>query len=115
MLSSVRPSIKEGETQVTLLVLAKRFEDVEEFNDRLEATGSFDQVNVAASDRTDSGLFRAQIESVYTGPHPDSPETQAGDAPAASQRDGAAPARRGAAAVEPTPTTVSPGRAGGRQ
>jgi Tfp pilus assembly protein PilN len=118
MLSSVRPSIKPGETQVTLLVLAKRFEDVEEFNDRLEATGSFDQVNVAVSERMDSGLFRAQIETVYTGPHTDPPESQAGDAPAPSRGAAAAPAAAagaGALVLKPAPAAASPGRAGGRQ
>ena len=37
---------------------------LEEFN-KLEATGAFDDV-VESSDRTESGLFRAVIESVST-------------------------------------------------
>jgi Tfp pilus assembly protein PilN len=118
MLSSVRPLIKDGATQVTMLVLAKRFEDVEEFNDRLEATGSFDQVNVSSSDRTESGLFRAQIQSVYTGAGSDPAETQAGDAPAASSHGGIATPPAGAAGsapLKPAPPAAADARAGGRQ
>jgi Tfp pilus assembly protein PilN len=111
MLTAVRPSIKSGVTEVAILVLAKRFEDVEEFSDRLEATGSFDQVNVATSDRTESGLFRAVIESVYSGAGADSAEPAA---EAAGQP--AAPAARGANAPPVSTSGPAPAaRAGGRQ
>jgi hypothetical protein len=106
MLSSVRPSIKAGATGVTMMVLAKRFED-------------FDQVNVASSDRTESGLFRAQIETIYTGPGADSAEEPAAAPPAgtaASQAGAATPATgaAGAPTLKPAPPAAA-GRAGGRQ
>jgi Tfp pilus assembly protein PilN len=123
MLTAVRPSIKSGVTEVAILVLAKRFEDVEEFNDRLEATGSFDQVNVTSSDRTEAGLFRAVIQTVYTGAGPDS----APAAPTAAAHDArTAPPGPPPGSPSPTPNpgtstpesprapAAAPGR-GGRQ
>ncbi|MEP6916280.1 MAG: PilN domain-containing protein [Acidobacteriota bacterium] len=112
MLTAVRPSIKSGVTEVAILVLAKRFEDVEDFNDKLEATGSFDQVNVSSSDRTESGLFRAVIQSVYTGAGPDSAGAAPAEAPhaAGAAMPGSAPGRAGSKSV-PGPSTTEPPRA----
>jgi hypothetical protein len=121
MLTAVRPSIKSGVTEVTILVLAKQFGDVEEFNDELEATGAFDQINVATSDRTESGLFRAVIESVYTGSAteaaPAEPEPRGGQAPAAGAQaqPPAAPAGNTPGAPRSTPRPARPAGSGGRQ
>jgi len=65
MLTSVRPSIKNGETHVDMGVLGRRAEDVDQFMDKLEGTGAFEDIVPATQDRTDEGLFRAAIESVY--------------------------------------------------
>jgi hypothetical protein len=65
MLSAVRPSFKDGITHVNIFVLGRRPEDVDEFMEKLEATGAFEDVNAATSDWTDAGLKRAVIESVY--------------------------------------------------
>jgi hypothetical protein len=73
MLSAVRPAVKDGQTLVTMGVLGKRAEDVDEFMERLEATGAFDQIIPASKDRTDEGLHRVTIESVYTGVIDESP------------------------------------------
>jgi hypothetical protein len=75
MLTSVRPSIKDGETHVTIGVLGRRAEDVDEFMEKLEATGAFSEIVPATQDRTDERLYRVSIESVYDG---------AGDAAAAA-------------------------------
>ena len=40
MLTSVRPSFKDGVTTVTMIVLAKRPADADEFLEKLEATGA---------------------------------------------------------------------------
>jgi Tfp pilus assembly protein PilN len=67
MLTSVRPSVKEGVTQVTMSVLGRRAEDVDEFIEKLEATGAFENILAAQQDRTDEGLYRVVLESTYTG------------------------------------------------
>jgi Tfp pilus assembly protein PilN len=65
MLTSVRPSFKNGETNVTMLVLGRRAEDVDEFMEKLEATGAFEDVLPGQGDRTEEGLIRQVIESKY--------------------------------------------------
>ena len=67
MLTSVRPAIRDGVTRVDLAVLGRSIEDVDEFMDRLEATGTFQDVIPATQDRTDEGLYRVALQSVYSG------------------------------------------------
>lgn len=66
MLTSVRPSVKEGITLVTMTVLGRRAVDVDEFIEKLEATGAFEDVVPAQQDRTEDGLYRVVLESRYT-------------------------------------------------
>jgi Tfp pilus assembly protein PilN len=70
MLSSIRPRVENGVTTVTLVVLGRRAEDVDEFMEKLEATGAFDEVSLLTQDTTEDGLRRANIEAVYTGTEP---------------------------------------------
>jgi hypothetical protein len=67
MLSSVRPTVKEGVTRVAMVVLGRRAEDVDEFMEKLEATGAFEEVVPSQQDRTDAGLYRVVVDSLYTG------------------------------------------------
>jgi len=67
MLSAVRPIVRDGITRVTMTVIARRAEDIDEFMEKLEATGAFEDVVPSQQDRTDEGLFRVALESVYTG------------------------------------------------
>ena len=67
MLTSVRPSIKDGETHVNIGVLGRRAEDIDEFMEKLEATGAFRDIVPATQDRTEERLYRVSIESVYDG------------------------------------------------
>ena len=67
MLTSVRPSVKDGTTQVTMIVLGRRAEDINDFMENLEETGAFGDVIPASQDRTDDGLYRVVIEGRYTG------------------------------------------------
>jgi hypothetical protein len=67
MLSSVRPTVKDGVTRVAMVVLGRRAEDVDEFMEKLEATGAFDEVVPSQQDRTDAGYFRVVVDSLYTG------------------------------------------------
>ena len=50
--------------------------------EKLEATGAFDKVTPATGDRTDEGLHRVVIESIYTGVAAD--EAPADAAPSAA-------------------------------
>lgn len=70
MLSSIRPRVENGVTTVTLVVLGRRAEDVDEFMEKLEATGAFDEVSLLTQDTTEDELRRASIEAVYTGTEP---------------------------------------------
>lgn len=108
MLTSVRPSYKDGITHVAISVLARQAVDLEEFMDKLEATGSFTEVVPASQDRTEDGLARAIIESVYVRPEAAGAPASAADAPAPA--GATAPAPAGSA----TPP-AQPSRQGGRQ
>jgi Tfp pilus assembly protein PilN len=95
MLTSVRPSFKAGVTNVAMSVLSREAVDLEEFMDKLEATGAFTDVVPASQDRTDDGLVRAVVEGIYIRPaHADAapasepaagaPRPAGGDDPAAA-------------------------------
>ena len=50
-----------------MAVLGRRAEDIDEFIEKLEATGAFEDVVPSQQDRTDEGSTASRIESVYTG------------------------------------------------
>ena len=108
MLTSVRPSFKDGITRVGMSVLARQAVDLDEFMNKLEATGAFIDVFLPSQDRTDEGLYRGLVQGVYEG-HP----VEEGTAPAAVQPTPGAPARGGAAGGTPAPSAAP--RGGGRQ
>ncbi len=86
MLTSVRPTVKDGETRVAMTLLARRAEDVDELMEKLEATGAFEAVTPSATDKTDAGLYRVLVDSVYMPPAVAAPEAAA--VPAASAAPG---------------------------
>lgn len=87
MLLAVRPSVKNEETRITITVLSRRAEDIDEFIEKLEATGAFENVLASQTDPTDDGLQRAILDSVYIGPGAEpaadtaSPEAATPDSP----------------------------------
>ena len=97
MLTSVRPSIKDGVTRVAMVVIGRRAEDIDEFIEKLEATGSFDDILPSQTEYTDEGMRRVLVESVYTGeaptvePAPDAPPSPAAKPPSPTQQKGATP------------------------
>lgn len=101
MLTSVRPSFHDAETHVTMTVLARRAEDVDELMEKLEATGAFEGVIPAQQDKTEAGLYRVLIESVYMSA---SDEAERAARPVASPPAGVAP-----------PPQARPPVSGGRQ
>ncbi len=76
MLVSVRPSIDRGATRVSMVVLGRTPEDIDEFIEKLEATGAFEKILPRQMDKTDEGLNRAVLDSVYT---PDQAEAKPPD------------------------------------
>lgn len=84
MLTSVHPSFEREQTRVSMGVLARRTEDVDELIERLESTGAFEEVLPAAAAETETGLKRVTLEGIYTG-RSVTPETPAATAPAAQQ------------------------------
>ena len=66
MLTSVRPKVDKGITSVTMGVLGRRPEDIDEFIEKLEATGAFENVVPVQQDRTEEGLRRVSIEAIYS-------------------------------------------------
>jgi len=66
MLTSVRPKVEKGMTTVTMAVLGRRAEDIDEFIEKLEATGAFENVVPVQQDRNEEGLRRVTIEAIYS-------------------------------------------------
>jgi Tfp pilus assembly protein PilN len=81
MLVAVRPSVRDQRTHVSITVLARRSEDIDEFEEKLEATGAFEGVYPAQSDTTQQGLHRAVLESIYTGVSAEPADTPGAPAP----------------------------------
>lgn len=67
MLTAVQPSFDQAEPVVLMTVLGRRSEDIDEFMEKLEATGAFGDVLLTREDQTDEGLHRGLLRTVYTG------------------------------------------------
>jgi hypothetical protein len=65
MLVSVRPAVERGATRVSMVVLGRTAEVIDEFIEKLEATGAFEGILARQTDRTQEGLNRAILEAVY--------------------------------------------------
>jgi Tfp pilus assembly protein PilN len=65
MLASVRPEITETGTRVTMNVVAKRTDDIQEFMDKLEATGAFENPQPRQQAFSDEGLPQTSIQADY--------------------------------------------------
>ena len=69
MIVSVRPAVDRGATRISLTVIGRSAEDIDEFIEKLEATGDFESILAKQSDRTDDGLNRAVLEAEYVPSH----------------------------------------------
>jgi Tfp pilus assembly protein PilN len=67
MLTEVKPSFQENETIISMAVLWRRAEDVDDFIVKLENTGAFDQVLPKLRDTNEEDLARVLITCVYRG------------------------------------------------
>lgn len=68
MLSSVTPSVEQGQSLVTMSVLGRQPEDLDAFMEQLEASGSFARVLPRSEDVTEEGLHRILLTAHYRGP-----------------------------------------------
>jgi Tfp pilus assembly protein PilN len=76
MLTAVRPTVTEAGTRVSMVALARNVDDFDEFMEKLEATGAFEDVQPRQQDQTDDGLYRLVIETDYVPSH-EEPKSEA--------------------------------------
>lgn len=65
MLASIRPAIDENGARITMIVVGRRTADIDEFMEKLEATGAFENVLPHQQNLNDDGLTQATIEALY--------------------------------------------------
>ena len=105
MLTAVQPTFKNDVTIVQMTVLGRRTEDIDEFMEKLEATGAFEDVLPSQEDPTDEGLHRVLLSGTYTG--------ASGNAAAPPAEKPADEPREAAPAPSPEPPTQGPPAEGG--
>jgi hypothetical protein len=64
MLRAVQPSVQNEDTRVSMVAIGRRAEDIDEFIEKLEASGAFDGL-LASQMEEDEGLIRALVEGRY--------------------------------------------------
>ena len=69
MLTAVRPEFKDNATHVNMDIQGRRTEDIDRFFERLEATGSFHDVEWSAETITEEGLHHMTMTAVYAPPN----------------------------------------------
>lgn len=67
MLASVAPTVDRGAVTVSMVVVARRAEDVDDFMEQLEASGAFDGVLNVNDTVGEDGLHRASLRGRYLG------------------------------------------------
>lgn len=65
VLASVAPQVERGEVVVTMTVIARRVEDVDDFMEKLESSGAFKNVLNVSDIVGDDGLHRATLQGTY--------------------------------------------------
>lgn len=81
MLRAVQPSVQQDGTRVSMVVIGRRAEDIDEFIEKLEADGAFEGLLASQMDEAD-GLMRAVVEGRYV-PVAEPPDKGTAQAPAA--------------------------------
>ena len=85
MLTEVRPDIEPGSIEVTMGVLGRRLDAIDDFIEALEESGAFTEVLNRESEITQDGMYRVVLRGRYVqATAPDAEESDAGG-------DGAAP------------------------
>lgn len=110
MLTTVHPIVDEDGTKLAMTVLSRRTVDVDEFMEKLEATGAFEQVLQRQDQDVEGGLIRAIIDTNYV-PEAVEPADAAPDPKAAKPSTPPVPQKT---AASPAPRSA-PQTAGGRR
>ena len=107
MLTTVQPSFGREATIIQMSVLGRQIEDIDEFMEKLEATGAFHDVLPTQEDTTDEGLHRLMVRSTYTGTVSEAPDaaTPAQAKPEPAKPEPAKPEAKPPAGVAPVPGT----------
>lgn len=66
MITSLRPTIRDGSVLLTIAVIGRRVEDIDAFIEKLEATGAFSNVLNRTEEATDEGTYRAVLQGRYS-------------------------------------------------
>jgi len=65
MIASVAPQVENGRVVVTMVVIARRAEDVDDFMVKLEGAGAFRDIEPISDTVTDEGLHRVSLRGRY--------------------------------------------------
>lgn len=107
MLTSVQPIVDDNGTKLAMTVLARRTVDVDEFMEKLEATGAFEQVLQRQDEDVEGGLIRAIIDTYYV-PEAAEPSEPAPDEKAEKPAEKPAPQKTAAPVPQKTAGTEVP-------
>ena len=67
MIASVAPAVERGVVTVSMIVVSRRVEDVDDFMERLEGSGAFSGVHPVNDTIDDDGLHRVALRARYLG------------------------------------------------
>jgi Tfp pilus assembly protein PilN len=102
MLTALQPIVDETGTKISMTVLSRRTVDVDEFMEKLEATGAFENVLQRQDEDIEGGMIRAIIDTDYV-PEGAEPPEDAPDSKSSKPSDGKpAPGGKQSAAVQAT-------------
>jgi Tfp pilus assembly protein PilN len=76
MLTSLQPIVDETGTRISMTVLSRRTVDVDEFMEKLEATGAFENVLQRQDEDIEGGMIRAIIDTDYVPEGAEAPEAE---------------------------------------
>ncbi len=112
MIVSVRPVVDRGATRISLTVVGRNAEDIDEFIEKLEGTGDFESILAKQTDRTEDGLNRAVLDAEYA-PHHEASEAAAPEAATPAAPAAPAPPKTEKPATPPASRPAPPsGRSG---
>lgn len=87
-LTAVTPEVEGNDMRVSMLLLGRRAEDVEQFATALEDTGAFYDVLYSVADRTEEGMQRVTLRAGYLPPKVTPPTGPATSPPAQAAGSG---------------------------
>ena len=91
MLASVRPTVNEKGTEISMIVRAKRGPDVDEFMEKLEATGAFESILPLQQGAKEDGTVEASLTAKYVPNADDVPPPSAPPPATSPQKPSATP------------------------